>query len=393
MQRRPFAPLILISALLAFGAIASEAPPPTPNVSDMRQISAHMGEMTMSTGSDALDDTLRFEPYQQIDEMFLRNDVVFVMRHGPTDWSKLDQKNVAPTDCANQRVMVEEGIARMRGFGQLMAENGIVPSQIVVSEWCRNQQTLDALMAGFDAVDPEISPNMPVETVSDVNLLLSLQGSATVSGLAARVSAWDGHPTRSGPLLIITHYTNIEELTQFRVFEGETLVVDPKRDNLVLGYIRLRSAAPDIGHFAETLASPLLTESQALSMVERYYAAFNANDFETVSSLLAETWVGHGVQGRSEPIDEEGLRRTMMQYRQGLSDGRFEVVSVHVAEDVITVLGRITGTHTGAILGVQPTRRKVAFDGIAVHRIADGAISESWLMADRLSLLKQISKD
>jgi hypothetical protein len=50
-------------------------------------------------------------------------------------------------------------------------------------------------------------------------------------------------------LLIITHFTNIEEQTQFTVYEGEMLVIDLKRDNRVLGYMRLRSAGRDIGHF------------------------------------------------------------------------------------------------------------------------------------------------
>ena len=193
--------------------------------------------------------TIRFEPYQMLDEV-LRGDLVFLMRHGPTDWSKRDIKNVAPTDCENQRIMTPEGLEQMRDFGFLLAGNSLVPSKIVVSEWCRNQQTLDMIMDGISLWDLDAPGKVEIEVDPEVNLLLSLQGAENVSSLRERIAAWDGDP-EDGPLLIISHYTNIEELTQFRVFEGEMLMIDPKRESRVLGYLRLSSAGPDVGHFPE----------------------------------------------------------------------------------------------------------------------------------------------
>ncbi|MFQ6546674.1 SixA phosphatase family protein [Aestuariibius sp. 2305UL40-4] len=226
------------------------------------QVSTHMGEMsvTMPNGEEAVQDRLRFEPFQMVDELFLRDDIVFLMRHGPTDWSFLDRKDVAPTDCENQRVMDEEGRAAMRALGTLMAANEILPGKIIVSEWCRNQQTLEELQAGFADYDPAIPDQIPVETNPDLNLLLSLQGAPDVVGLREMITNWDGQ-VGDGPLLLISHFTNIEELTNFQVFEGEMLMIDPDRDNRVIGYLRLRSAAPDVGHFdteeAELEAAPV----------------------------------------------------------------------------------------------------------------------------------------
>lgn len=229
----------------------------------MRAASPHMGEMLVemdmpveagaeedAAAEGGVTERLRFEPWQMLDEMFLRDDVVFLMRHGPTDWSKLDDKDVAPADCEGQRILSEEGRDRMFQMGQLMAANDVIPSQIVVSEWCRNQQTLDELLRGFDAVDPSLRERIPVETDPDLNLLLALQGARDVTGLRERIETWDGSPADGeGPLLLISHFTNIEELTTFTVYEGEILVVDPDRKNRVLGYLRLASAQPDIGHF------------------------------------------------------------------------------------------------------------------------------------------------
>ena len=101
---------------------------------------------------------------------------------------------------------------------------------------------------------------IPVETNPDLNLLLALQGAPDVTGLRELITNWDGQ-VGDGPLLLISHFTNIEELTNFQVFEGEMLMIDPDRDNRVIGYLRLRSAAPDVGHFdveeAELEAAPV----------------------------------------------------------------------------------------------------------------------------------------
>lgn len=227
----------------------------------MRRVSTHEGEMSGEMPMDDADpdfvgtlNTVRFEPWQMIEEMFLRDDVVFLMRHGPTDWSKLDEKDVAPTDCDNQRILSDDGARDMRNLGIVLAQNDILPGKIVVSEWCRNQQTLDNILAGIARNNPDYAESVEVETDPNLNLLLSLQGAPDVAGLRDIVSSWDGQ-VGEGPLLLISHYTNIEELTNFRVFEGEILILDPDRDNRVIGYLRLENAAPDVGHFADEVSA------------------------------------------------------------------------------------------------------------------------------------------
>lgn len=359
----------------------------------VRQVSRHIGEMSMTleTSDVGVTETLRFEPFQQLEEMFLRDDVVYLMRHGPTDWSKLDRKNVAPTDCANQRVLSADGARKMRELGALLASNEILPSRIVASQWCRNQQTVDHLFKGFDMVDPTIADNIPVETDGALNLLLSLQGAKTVTGLRQRISDWDGDPDRKGPLLIVTHYTNIEELTQFRVFEGEILVLDPKRNNQVLGYVRLRSSEPDVGHFAESLSSPLLKESEALDMILRYYEALGAGDRDQLAQILSDRWVGHGTSALGDVQDLDSFLASVQSIAGGLSEAKFDVGDIYVTEEVVTVIGTISGLHSGSIYGIPASFKPVEFGGIAVHRMENGKIAETWQMADRLSLLRQIT--
>ena len=256
-----------LTALIAFACSTLLAAPTVaqddaPNMREIVRVSAHLGTMgasfvaTLDEGEPVTN--LQFEPWQMLDDLF-RDDIVFLMRHGPTDWSKRDIANVAPTDCANQRIMTSYGMARMRELGTLLAANGIRPGKIVTSEWCRNRQTVDNMMIGFQRIDRDWADTLEVEVDPGKNLLLSLQGARDAEPLRDRVSAWEG--SENGPLLIVSHFTNIDEMTNFQVYEGEILVIDPKRDNRVLGYVRLRSAEPDVGHFndetiPETPANP-----------------------------------------------------------------------------------------------------------------------------------------
>ena len=219
-------------------------------VADIELILRSSPAAPQDVSPEALDDTLRFEPFDVLGQL-VRDDLVILMRHGPTDWSKRDVKDVAPTDCANQRIMTPLGEERMRSLGILMAGNGLRPGKVIVSEWCRNQQTKDRILEGFELVDPGYAEVLPVETSGDLNLLLSLQGAPDVMAMRQAIMDWDGpaEGDPEGPLLMISHFTNIAELTEFHVYEGEGLIVDPKADGRVLGYLRLRSAAPDEGHF------------------------------------------------------------------------------------------------------------------------------------------------
>ncbi|MEM9796416.1 MAG: histidine phosphatase family protein [Pseudomonadota bacterium] len=211
------------------------------------------GRMTMvMPGSDAdpnrmVREELTFQPWSVIEEL-ARDDVVLLMRHGPTDWSKRDVANVAPTDCENQRVMTEAGKRQMYELGALLVANDLRPGRIVVSDWCRNQQTLEAMREGMTDADASALDDVEIETMSELNLLLSLQGAPDVDAMRQFMASWDGGD-QDGPLLVISHFTNIQELTEQAVYEGEMLLIDPDQSNRVVGELKLGSAGPDVGHF------------------------------------------------------------------------------------------------------------------------------------------------
>lgn len=49
-----------------------------------------------------------------------------------------------------------------------------------------------------------------------------------------------------------------------------------------------------------------------------------------------------------------------------------------------------TGTHEGAIFGVEPTHKKIEYAGAAVFHFNEGRIREVWVLGDVYGLLRQL---
>jgi steroid delta-isomerase-like uncharacterized protein len=62
-----------------------------------------------------------------------------------------------------------------------------------------------------------------------------------------------------------------------------------------------------------------------------------------------------------------------------------------VAEgDKVVTRWTATGTHKGELMGIPPSGKKVRVTGIAIDRLEDGKIVESWSSFDQLGMLQQI---
>lgn len=241
-----------LCASLALPLAAQDADGAQDWVGEIAPVSGFTGEMSMTMETEvpedmAVEEVIRFEPWQMLDEMF-RDDLVFLMRGGPSDPTTTDAADAAAQDCENQRLLTEVGQDQMRQFGALLMVNELRPGKILISEWCRAQQTYLGIEEGMVDADMNALDGMTAGLDAGLNPLAAANGPSDVEALREIVMGWDGGDA-GGPLLVITHFDNIEALTEFRVYEGEILLVDPKRDGRVLGYLRLGSAMPDAVQF------------------------------------------------------------------------------------------------------------------------------------------------
>jgi predicted ester cyclase len=88
-------------------------------------------------------------------------------------------------------------------------------------------------------------------------------------------------------------------------------------------------------------------------------------------------------EGQSFPVPGPNLRTAF--------PDRTDVIETMIAEgDRVGMIFRVSGTHQGNFYGVPPTGKKFEFLEMAMFRLADGKVTESWFMADEAGLLRQL---
>ena len=70
---------------------------------------------------------------------------------------------------------------------------------------------------------------------------------------------------------------------------------------------------------------------------------------------------------------------------------RVDVIETMIAQgDRVGMIFRVTGTHQGNFLGIPATGKTFEFQEMAMFRLADGKVTESWFMADEAGLMRQL---
>jgi steroid delta-isomerase-like uncharacterized protein len=123
-------------------------------------------------------------------------------------------------------------------------------------------------------------------------------------------------------------------------------------------------------------------------LVRRYLHAFNEQDWEALSDLLAEDAVEHGVH--SELRGHDDIVAFLESYFETFPDLSGSTDEMIEDDDTVAVRYTVSGTHSDTFEDVEPTGHRVEWTGMAMYRIADDRIAEVWLEEDRLALLEQL---
>jgi predicted ester cyclase len=110
---------------------------------------------------------------------------------------------------------------------------------------------------------------------------------------------------------------------------------------------------------------------------------------DSIDSLMAPYGVAYGLPGGpiQGPTAFKPLFRT---FREALGTLSIEVVRTVADGDLVAAHCHVTGRHSGAAFGGEPTGQSVDFWGIAILRVEDGKIAEGWNCFDMLSMYQQI---
>jgi steroid delta-isomerase-like uncharacterized protein len=117
---------------------------------------------------------------------------------------------------------------------------------------------------------------------------------------------------------------------------------------------------------------------------------WNRRAFDAADELFAPEAIiyesGVALPGAGPAVVKEGIGAICAAF----PDNRITIDDMIAAEDKVVLRWSSLGTHQGVMQGIAPTNRKVAANGIAIYRFADGKVVEEWMNTDQLGILKQL---
>ena len=117
---------------------------------------------------------------------------------------------------------------------------------------------------------------------------------------------------------------------------------------------------------------------------------FNGRDAERAREFFTQDVVWHGgALGTVSGVDT--IVPILGGFIGALTEIQSEVQDVIASDDLVALRLLVTATHTGNLLGVPATGRRVKWDAVDIYRVTDdGKISEQWAFEDMAAILSQV---
>lgn len=113
-----------------------------------------------------------------------------------------------------------------------------------------------------------------------------------------------------------------------------------------------------------------------VQIVARFFQeGYENKNYELVRSYLSEDYMDHspaGARGSAQAV--EILKIVASQ----LSDLSVTMLDIFAGGDRVAARVRFEGVHTGVMMGIPATGRRISFEALEHFRLADGKIAESW---------------
>ena len=128
--------------------------------------------------------------------------------------------------------------------------------------------------------------------------------------------------------------------------------------------------------------------------IDRYNAAWNDHDVETIVSLHTDDSVFENHVTGDVNVGREQIARAIEGIFSVFPDLSFETRRAYIRDDLVVQEWTARGTHEGTMtrsgIDVPPTGRKVEYKGMDVIPIRDGLVARKDVYSDGVTLLRQL---
>jgi predicted ester cyclase len=131
---------------------------------------------------------------------------------------------------------------------------------------------------------------------------------------------------------------------------------------------------------------------QSRALVRRFIEELcNGRNLDLADEIIAPDHRNHDPSSRV-PNGPRGVKEDIGTYHRAFSDARWNLEELYTTADgnYVTARWHGTGTHSGELMGIQPTRKRVDVSALSLFRIQNNRIAESWHNWDALGMLQQL---
>jgi steroid delta-isomerase-like uncharacterized protein len=128
------------------------------------------------------------------------------------------------------------------------------------------------------------------------------------------------------------------------------------------------------------------------TLIRRWFEeVWNQGREETIDAMCAKEAIGYGQAQHGVSINgPEHFKQFWRSFRSAFSGIHVDFHDTIEQGDRAVLRWTMTMKHSGAFLGIAPTNKHVAVEGISIQRYANGKIIEAWDNWDQLNLLVQL---
>jgi predicted ester cyclase len=103
-----------------------------------------------------------------------------------------------------------------------------------------------------------------------------------------------------------------------------------------------------------------------------------------------ERYFSEGLSFNGSPFSQAGMQQMMNMFLAGLPDLTLAIEDQITEGDKVATRVTFRGSHRGEMMGIGPTGRRVAFQGLAMDRIEGERVVEMWHEVDMWGLAQQL---
>lgn len=115
---------------------------------------------------------------------------------------------------------------------------------------------------------------------------------------------------------------------------------------------------------------------------------WNGHDLDAIDGLVSPEYTNHAAT--TEEYRRGGARRIWEWLLSVFPDHHFEVEDAAAEGQTVALRGRMSATHEGELMGIEPTGKRVTAQQSHWFRVVDGKLVEHWAVRDDLGMMQQL---